>query len=249
MDRDDLHRRIQAWWDEDAATYDHDPGHAPHSALELAAWRQALRSALPPPPAKVLDVGAGTGFLSLLLAELGYQVTALDLSSGMLEQLADKATRANLEVAVVHAKAEAPPPGPFDAVTERHLLWTLPDPEGALAAWRRSAGPGAVLASFRTFSTDPLDQARAQVRHLLGRLAGRPPHHHHGPLDPEILRALPYGHRLDERTLVELVEAAGWRAVRVARCGEIEWARQRELPFPERLAGSDPCTVLLAESP
>lgn len=249
MAQDDLHRRIQAWWDDDAASYDHDPGHMPEGALELAAWRQALRSRLPAPPARVLDVGAGTGFLSLLLAELGYQVTALDLSPGMLGRLTDKAARRGLEVRVVNGMAEEPPPGPFDAVTERHLLWTLPDPEGALVAWRRAARSGAVLASFRTYSTDPLDQARAGLRRLLARLAGRPPHHHHAPLDPEILHALPHGHHLDERTLVELVAEAGWRAVRVDRCGEIEWARQRELPFPERLVGSDPCTVLLAEAP
>jgi SAM-dependent methyltransferase len=249
MDPDDLHRRIQAWWDEDAATYDHDPGHAPDDALELAAWRQALSSRLPPPPARVLDVGAGTGFLSLLLAELGYQVTALDLSSEMLARLAEKAEGRGLEVRVVNGMAEDPPPGPFDAVVERHLLWTLPDPKGALVAWRQQARSGAVLASFRTSSTDPLDQARAGLRRALSRLAGRPAHGHHAPLDPAILQALPHGPHLDERTLASLVAEAGWRAPRLDRCTEIEWARSRVLPLPERLVGSDPCLVLLAEAP
>jgi len=249
MPIDDVHRRIQAWWDDDAATYDDDPGHSPSSALELAAWREALRSRLPAPPARVLDVGAGTGFLSLLLAELGYQVSALDLSAKMLARLAEKAEQRGLDVELANGPAEDPPPGPFAAVVERHLLWTLPDPMKALAAWREAAGPGARLVSFRTFSTDPLDVARARLRFVLQRLLQRPAHHHHAPLDPEILRALPHGPHLDERRLVELVEAAGWRAARLARCPEIEWAKNRELPFPERLIGTDPCTVLVAEAP
>jgi len=50
-----------------------------------------MRRLLPEPPASVLDVGAGTGFLSLLLAGQGYDVTAVDLSPGMLGQLRGKA--------------------------------------------------------------------------------------------------------------------------------------------------------------
>ena len=49
---------------------------------------------LPEPGSKVLDVGAGTGALSLLAAELGYQVTALDLSPGMLGRAELKAKSA-----------------------------------------------------------------------------------------------------------------------------------------------------------
>lgn len=90
-------------------------------------------------PARVLDAGAGTGFLSLLLAGQGYQVTAMDLSPGMLEVLRAKAAGLGLEVQAVQADAVSPPDGPFDAVVERHLLWTLPDPGAALAAWRKAA--------------------------------------------------------------------------------------------------------------
>ena len=135
---------IRQFWDEDAAVYDDSPAHHPQRPHERAAWSATLRRLLPDPPARVLDAGAGTGFLSLLLAAQGYQVTALDLSAGMLAKLQAKAARQGLDVEIVHADAASPPDGPFDAVVERHLLWTLPDPAAALAAWRRRFPPAAL---------------------------------------------------------------------------------------------------------
>jgi len=46
---------------------------------EVAAF---VRGTLPPPPARVLEVGAGAGELAALLADAGYDVVAIDPSSG-----------------------------------------------------------------------------------------------------------------------------------------------------------------------
>ena len=131
--------KVRAYWDADAPTYNDSSDHGHGSPAQQAAWNAALHRLLPAPPSRVLDVGAGTGFLSIAVARLGHRVTALDLSSGMLDRLRASATGDGLQVEVVQGGAEAPPPGPFDAVIERHLLWTLPDPGAALAAWRAAS--------------------------------------------------------------------------------------------------------------
>ncbi|MDP9296668.1 MAG: class I SAM-dependent methyltransferase, partial [Actinomycetota bacterium] len=80
--------------------------------MEAAAWRAALLEILPAPGSSVLDVGAGTGATALLAAELGYRVTALDLSSGMLAKARAKAKERRLDVEFVVGSSDSPPPGP-----------------------------------------------------------------------------------------------------------------------------------------
>lgn len=48
-------------------------------------WVDALRSMLAGSPARVLDVGTGTGFVARIAAELGHHVTAIDASQAMLD--------------------------------------------------------------------------------------------------------------------------------------------------------------------
>ena len=247
-DPSDLTGRIRDWWDADAATYDEssDHGWAAASPTLRAAWNAALHRLLPAGGGRVLDVGAGTGFLSLAAARLGHRVTALDLSGGMLERLRDKAAGEGLEVEVVQAGAEAPPPGPFDAVIERHLLWTLPDPPAALAAWRQVAPDGRlVLFEGLWGGADPVEQLRGQAREGLRRLRGEPDHHH-DHYHPSVVEELPLASGTHPDRVVELVEAAGWGPARLERLRDIEWAQLLGLAPSARLLGVTPRFAVLA---
>jgi SAM-dependent methyltransferase len=236
---------IERWWDEDAATYDTTPNHGMATPAERAAWSAALARQLPP-GASVLDVGAGTGFLSLTAARLGHRVTALDLSGRMLDRLRAAAARQDLEVAVHQGPADRPPEGPFDAVVSRHLLWTLPEPGRALAAWREVA-PRGRLALFESMwgRTDPAEVVRQRLRHGVDRLR-RARDGHHGEYDPGVRAQLPYGEGLSPSALVELVEASGWGQARLERLRDVEWTRLLARPPLERVLGVTPLYVVAA---
>lgn len=241
---------IRSFWDADAAVYDSSPSHYPQRAQERAAWAGALRRLLPEPPAAVLDAGAGTGFLSLLLAAQGYEVTAVDLSPGMLARLRAKAADQGLRIRVVEADAASPPDGDFDAVVERHLLWTLPDPGTALAAWREIAPRGRLVViegswgSARAASTERL---RASGREFAVRIRGSEPGHH-GHYSDRLQATLPHAQGMSPGDAVSLVQASGWGQARLERLRDVEWALVEGRGVVDELLGTHPRWAVVAGS-
>ena len=73
-------------WDAEAPGFDDEPDHGLRDPLVRDAWRSLMRSVLPPIPARVADLGCGTGTLSLLLAEDGYAVDGVDFSPEMVRR-------------------------------------------------------------------------------------------------------------------------------------------------------------------
>jgi len=242
---EELHGRLRAFWDADAETYDHSPGHAVADPAEAAAWRAALLQLLPSPPARILDAGAGTGAMTLLAAELGYRVTALDLSSQMLARLEAKAGQRGLDVDVVLGPADRPPDGPFDAMIERHLIWTVPDPVATLAAWRRIA-PRAVLFEGLWGRQGALHGLRRATIHAVRR-AYRVPDDHHDEYPADLRARLPLAGGMAVDLLVEAAARAGWRRSRVVRLREVEDARRRAARWPLSALESIPRFALALE--
>jgi len=96
-----------------------------------------------PPPARVLDVGCGTGVLASRLLQAGYEVTGIDPSAGMLEVLRSRAPG----VAAVEGSGAALPfdDGEFDLVLSVATFHHIADPDDvrrALMEMVRVARPG-----------------------------------------------------------------------------------------------------------
>ena len=98
-------------------------------------------------PGRALDVGAGEGADALWLAERGWQVTAVDISTVALARAEAEATARRLEVQWVHADLLAAPPSPnaFDLVTAHFMHLPTAERESLYAALAAAVAPGGTL--------------------------------------------------------------------------------------------------------
>jgi ubiquinone/menaquinone biosynthesis C-methylase UbiE len=180
-------QQVAAHWNRRAARFDEDFGHSIGSPAERAAWDRILDLFLPQRgPLDALDIGSGTGFLSLELATRGHRVTGVDFAPAMLALARQKAAERGAAIRFEEADAEQLPfaAGSFDLAVSRHLLWTLPHPEAAIDEWLRVLRPGGRLVVVDgqadvSAAPEPLDNARRSVEYAaigdrLPFLGGRP---------------------------------------------------------------------------
>jgi SAM-dependent methyltransferase len=118
--------------------------------LERARTIDLLSRHLPPPPARILDVGGGPGAYAVWLAGRGYEVRLLDPVPLHVEQARTAAGAAGvrLDAAVGDARRLEDPDGSADAVLLMGPLYHLTeraDRIAALAEARRVLRPGGVL--------------------------------------------------------------------------------------------------------
>lgn len=99
---------------------------------------------------RILDVGCGCGFFSLMLAEHGHRVTGIDLTRGMIEEGRKLAKEYGVDAELLVMDAEQPAfeDETFDMIVTRNLTWTLPHPKTAYEEWLRILKPGGILLNY-----------------------------------------------------------------------------------------------------
>lgn len=97
-----------------------------------------------------LEVGCGTGTFSVLLAELGCEVTAVDGAQNMLDATQKRADHHGVTLRLNKTDAQRLPfaDATFDLLVSRNVSWNLLQPEAAYREWLRILRPGGHLLNF-----------------------------------------------------------------------------------------------------
>jgi ubiquinone/menaquinone biosynthesis C-methylase UbiE len=139
---------IREYWTIRAETYDLSPGHGIATVKEMDAWKHLITGHLGEGNGrKVLDLACGTGVMTMLMHELGFEISGLDFTEAMMARARRKAKEAKAPITFLTRDAEETlePDASYDVVIARHLVWTLVDPDKAFREWFRILKPGGCL--------------------------------------------------------------------------------------------------------
>lgn len=125
------------YWNNVAASFDDEPDHGLRNPIILETWTAFLKENIPFVSGNILDIGCGTGSLSVVLAKLGHAVTGIDLSPSMISLAKEKAASGGLQINfdVMDAAFPQLPNQKFNLIICRHLLWALPEPKKVIQRW------------------------------------------------------------------------------------------------------------------
>jgi ubiquinone/menaquinone biosynthesis C-methylase UbiE len=237
---------IREYWSERAATFDSQVGHEIFSEAERHAWHELLRRHLGDGAGRrALDLASGTGVISHLLDDLGFEVTGLDWADPMLDRARAKAQSRGTRIRFLMGDAERTmePAESYDVIVTRHLVWTLVDPLAAFRDWHAVLKPGgrALIVDGDFVSPTLVGRVAATIAAAAARLGLREPpapdalrDRHRRILDQVHFRT---GARADE--VADLLRTAGFGSVTIDRdLRAIHREQSRHMPWLKALERS-----------
>lgn len=148
----ELIKEIEAYWTNRTDGYS-EVNQKELQGMQKAAWLQVLLEQFPQGEKEnlnILDIGTGPGFFPVILAEAGYQVTAVDYTENMLIKAMNNAGELCKKITFLRMDAQNLefPDASFDVVISRNLTWNLEKPARAYEEWYRVLKPGGKLINF-----------------------------------------------------------------------------------------------------
>ena len=123
--------------------------------IQRERWKKQFERLLPANKnLKVLDIGTGPGFFTIILEELGYtNITGIDVSEKMLEVAKENIQKygkkdSSIELIQMDAQKLEFKPESFDIIVSRNLTWNLEKPQQAYSEWLRVLKPNGALFIF-----------------------------------------------------------------------------------------------------
>ena len=147
-----LLQEIQTYWTNRAEGYSQVNQSELHSE-QKHKWQQTLLQYIPfkaNKNIKILDIGTGPGFFAIILAQLGFDITAIDYTEQMLLKAKQNAGKFSEQIDFQQMDAQNLnfPDEKFDVIVTRNLTWNLENPQQAYSEWHRVLKKDGVFLNF-----------------------------------------------------------------------------------------------------
>lgn len=155
----EIKNRVEDYWTVRADSFFAQKQHELESE-KAQKWLEAILTKItdsfgnkPASDIKILDVGCGAGFFTVLLGKEGFDVTGIDLTKEMVSK-ANKmielngSFEGNVKAIDMDAENLKFADESFDVIVTRNLTWTLPHPVDAYMEWSRVLKKGGLLLNF-----------------------------------------------------------------------------------------------------
>lgn len=146
-----MFEKIENKWTEDSGDYNDITQKQLSNRKVVNYWTKELKKLLGQRPLRILEVGCGPGFMSILMARLGHEVKAIDGASGMVKKAEENFKRQNVQVEICQEDAVTLPlekKESYDVILSRDVVWTLYDPEKAFRRWKEVLKPDGRIIYF-----------------------------------------------------------------------------------------------------
>lgn len=146
---DDRKQKITEYWTKRSDSFQEQRRAELHDDI-AQRWLKEILQYVPEKKLKILDVGCGSGFFTILMAQQGHEVIGVDLTADMITRAKELAEeeKADCTFQVMDAENLEFADEAFDMVISRNLTWTLPDAERAYSEWLRVLKKGGCLLNF-----------------------------------------------------------------------------------------------------
>ena len=150
----DLLEEIQHYWNHRYSGYS-KVNQKELEGIQRERWKKQFERLLPANKnLKVLDIGTGPGFFTIILEELGYtNIMGIDVSEKMLEVAKENIQKygkkdSSIQLIQMDAQKLELKPDSFDIIVSRNLTWNLEKPQQAYSEWLRVLKPNGALFIF-----------------------------------------------------------------------------------------------------
>ena len=150
---EDIKPRVTKYWTNRADSFFVQKQHELDSP-KATKWLNEIKNKIcAEKPLRILDVGCGAGYFTVLLGLEGHEVTGIDLTEAMIDKACklidmNQPYACDVQAIVMDGENLDFPDESFDVIITRNLTWTLPHPVQAYCEWYRVLKKGGMLLNF-----------------------------------------------------------------------------------------------------